>query len=69
MEYKLISQRNETLSVTEQILTNRGIALKDIDHYLHTTKNDNLDPLLIERIKNGVIILIQHIYNNDKILL
>lgn len=69
MEYKLISQRNEAFSVIEQILTNRGIALKDIDHYLHTTENDNLDPLLIERIKNGVIILIQHIYNNDKILL
>lgn len=69
MEYKLISEKNDNLSVIQQVLINRGIALKDIDHYLNTTENDNLDPSLIERIKDGVAILIKHIYNNDKILL
>lgn len=69
MEYKLISEKKDNLSVIQQILINRDIALKDIDHYLNTTENDNLDPSLIERIKDGVIILIKHIYNNDKILL
>ena len=69
MEYKLISEKNDNLSVIQQILINRGIALKDIDHYLNTTENDNLDPSLIQRIKDGVIILIKHINNNDKILL
>lgn len=69
MEYKLISEKKDNLSVIQQILINRGIALKDIDHYLNTTENDNLDPSLIERIKDGVMILIKHINNNDKILL
>ena len=69
MEYKLISEKNDNLSVIQQVLINRGIALKDIDHYLNTTENDNLDPTLIERIKDGVMILIKHISNNDKILL
>ena len=69
MEYKLISEKKDNLSVIQQILINRGIALKDIDHYLNTTKNDNLDPTLIERIKDGIMILIKHINNNDKILL
>ena len=69
MEYKLISEKKDNLSVIQQILINRGIALKDIDHYLNTTENDNLDPSLIKRIKDGVIILIKHINNNDKILL
>ena len=69
MEYKLISEKNDNLSVIQQILINRGIALKDIDHYLNTTENDNLDPFLIQRIKDGVMILIKHINNNDKVLL
>lgn len=69
MEYKLISEKKDNLSVIQQILINRDIALKDIDHYLNTTENDNLDPSLIERIKDGVMILIKHINNNDKILL
>lgn len=69
MEYKLISEKKDNLSVIQQILINRGIALKDIDHYLNTTENDNLDPFLIERIKDGAMILIKHINNNDKILL
>lgn len=69
MEYKLISEKEDNLSVIQQILINRGIALKDIDHYLNTTENDNLDPTLIKRIKDGVMILIKHINNNDKILL
>lgn len=69
MKYKLISEKKENLSVIQQVLINRGIALKDIDHYLNTTENDNLDPSLIERIKDGVMILIKHINNNDKILL
>lgn len=69
MEYKLISEKKDNLSVIQQILINRGIALKDIDHYLNTTENDNLDPSIIERIKDGAIMLIKHINNNDKILL
>lgn len=69
MEYKLISEKKDNLSVIQQILINRNIALKDIDHYLNTTENDNLDPSLIERIKDGVMILIKHISNDDKILL
>ena len=54
-------------SPIEQILNNRGI--KNIYHYLHTTDDDILDPSTIMNIKNGAIMLVSHINNNDKILI
>lgn len=50
-----------------RVLTNRGIPLQDIDHYLHTTKDDLLDPLLLDRINEGAQMLIKHIVNEDRI--
>ena len=35
MKYKLINEPNKKFSAIEQILYNRGIAEKDINHYLN----------------------------------
>lgn len=40
MKYSLIKPINPNYTTVEQILTNRGIAKEDIQHYLHTTQAD-----------------------------
>ena len=40
MKYKLISPINKNYSIQQQILTNRGIPINELDHYLHTTDED-----------------------------
>ena len=69
MQYKLITQPNNELSVIEQILINRGIQKADINHYLHTDETDNLNPNLIDRIEDGVKLLISHISKGDRIFI
>ena len=70
MEYQLITPRIplKNLTAVERVLTNRGIALAEIEHYLHTTDDDILDPKLIANIKNGIEMLIKHIAQNHDIL-
>lgn len=61
MEYKLIHPINESYTPTQQILTNRGIPLSEIDHYLHPVPSDNLDPKLLRNLEPAAACLIQHI--------
>lgn len=56
-------------SILEVLFAARGIPPEDIDHYLHTTKADILSPSLIANIDDGIKMLIQHIFNNDKIFI
>lgn len=51
------------------MLTNRGIPLAEINHYLHTTDDDILDPKLIDNIDKGVKMLIKHIAQEDDVLI
>ena len=44
MKYKLIAPINKNYNTIEQILTNRGIKYKDIEHYLNTTDEDINSP-------------------------
>ncbi len=53
MDYQLIAPRLPELSVVEQVFHNRGIEKENIQHYLFTTDNDLIDPLKIDRIKDG----------------
>ncbi len=69
MNYQLIAPRLPELSVVEQVFENRGIKKQDIYHYLHTSKNDLYDPLLLDRIQDGVKMLVKHINNQDKTLI
>lgn len=71
MDYRLIAPtvpRNE-LSAVERVLTNRGIELSEIQHYLHPTDQDILDPARISNMDAGLKMLIKHISQNDKVLI
>lgn len=69
MEYQLISEKqNKELSAVQQVLYNRGINVSDMEHYLNTTDDDILSPLLVDNIKEGAQLLIKHIFQNNKIL-
>ena len=72
MEYQLIAPRiplGRLLTAVEQVLANRGIAPENVEHYLNTTDEDILSPMLIMNIEEGVKILIKHIAQGDKVLI
>lgn len=69
MRYQLITPRNEALSAVEQVLFNRGINPKDIEHFKYPSVNDLVNPEKLEHIKDGVAMLISHIERNDKIFI
>lgn len=56
------------LKPIEKILVNRGIAQKDVIHYLHTTENDVIDYLKLKNIQKGADILRKHINLKSHIL-
>lgn len=70
MKYKLIEPIiPQELDVVNRVLTNRGIPLEDVEHYLQTCADDVIDPSCIARIKDGAQLLIQHLVNQDKIFI
>lgn len=69
MNYQLIAPRVPSMSMVEQVLTNRGIQQKEVEHYLNTTNADILNPALIANLQDGVKLLIKHISQNDKIFI
>ena len=72
MEYQLLTPsipiQNNATSV-ERVFANRGVFPSDIDHYLHTTREDILDPELLDNIAEGAKILIQHLAAGSKIFI
>ena len=69
MKYKLIAKPNENYSPMQQILVNRGIDVKDIEHYLKTSDADILNPDLLDNMVEGVKRLISAIKNQEKMFL
>lgn len=70
LQYQLIQPRNPELSPIEQIFANRGIIGKEnINHYLHTTKDDLIAPERLMNVRAGATMLIKHIKAQDKILI
>ena len=69
MKYKLIAKPNKNYSPMQQILVNRGIDVKDIEHYLKTSDADILNPDLLDNMVEGVKRLISAIKNKEKIFL
>ena len=72
MEYQLIAPRiplGRLLTAVEQVLANRGITPENVEHYLNTTDEDILSPMLIMNIEEGVKVLIKHIAQGDKVLI
>lgn len=69
MKYKIIAKPNKNYSPMQQILVNRGIDVKDIEHYLKTSDADILNPDLLDNMTEGVKRLISAIKNREKIFL
>ena len=69
MKYKLIAKPNKNYSPMQQILVNRGIDVKDIEHYLKTSDADILNPDLLDNMVEGVKRLISAIKNKEKMFL
>ena len=69
MKYQLIAPRDESLSPIEQILSNRGIAISDLEHFRYPNEQDVISPLLLKNMQEGAKMLIKHIANNDKIFI
>lgn len=61
MEYKLISPVDNTKTVIEQILINRGMLYEEIPHYLNAAKKDEYSPLLLDNIEEGARLLLKHL--------
>ena len=72
MKFQLIKNNNSILSTSaiEHILTNRGIAKENIQHYLNTTDADinNFSSFGEGRLKDAATALVKTIQNNDKCL-
>lgn len=70
MEYELINKDISDSNILNQILFNRGFeTTSDIRHYLNTTNEDLLDPLLLDNMQEGAQMLMRHVAANDKTLL
>ena len=71
MRYKLINENIYNYNAIQTILTNRGISLNEIHHYLNTTDEDICDLYLLGEsvLKAGATALIQTIRGNGKIFL
>ena len=71
MEYQLLASRipPRELSAVEQVLFNRGIDPENVEHYLHTTDEDILNPQMIMNIAEGAKVLVKHIAQGDKVLI
>lgn len=71
MIYKLKNEINKNYSATEQVLTNRGIRLSDIKHYLNTSDLDINSPLLFgeDKMRAAAAALISAIEADQEILI
>lgn len=65
MEFNLIAPKQPNKTLIEQILNNRGI--EDTYRYLNTSEQDVLNPLLLDNMRDGALMLIKHIQSNHKI--
>ncbi len=70
MEYQLLTPSipvQKDATPVELVFANRGIFPSDIDHYLNTTREDILDPELLDNIAQGAKMFVQHLAAGDKI--
>lgn len=71
MRYQLINKPNQNFSTIQQILYNRGIAKKDILHYINLSDQDINSPLLLgeENLKEALSRILHAITFNKKTLI
>lgn len=69
MEYQLLTSSISTNNSIERVFANRGIEPSNINHYLHTTKEDILDPSSFAHMERGINMLLSHLNANNKIFI
>lgn len=72
MEYQLLGPElldRTDLTPIERVFLNRGIEPQNINHYLQTTEEDILNPLLLENMDRGARMLVKHFAAGDKIFI
>lgn len=67
MNYALIANINNNLTVTEQILSNRGIPFNKINSYIKTTDSCLNPPELLDSIQIAAFLLLKHLKSSSKI--
>ena len=72
MEYQLKKsllplEFDKDYTAVERIFMNRGMSPEKVQHYLEVNEKDLLNPELLNHMKDGAKILMQHIAANDKI--
>ena len=68
MNFQLRAPRIPHMSVVEQVFVNRGIPANEVEHYLHTSVADVIDPATITNIEAGAKMLVSHIAQGHKVL-
>lgn len=68
MNFQLRAPRIPHMSVVEQVFVNRGIPAEEVNHYLHTSVADVIDPATITNMEAGAKMLVSHIAQNHKVL-
>lgn len=68
MNFQLRAPRIPHMSVVEQVFVNRGIPAEEVNHYLHTSVADVIDPATITNMETGAKMLVSHIAQNHKVL-
>ena len=74
MNYQLLMPEADNLakkelSAIEWIFANRGIHPEDINHYLHTSQQDIINPRFLDNIAQGAQMFITHLLSGDKIFI
>jgi single-stranded-DNA-specific exonuclease len=67
MKYSLISEPNPNLTITQQILVNRGIPFEQINNYIKTTDASLHAPEQMDSIQVAVFLLLKHLKVGSKI--
>lgn len=66
MRYTLLSEEIPFYTPIEQIFSNRGIPLSEINHYKNVSIKDTHSPELFENIEAGVSLLVKHLKSSNK---
>jgi len=69
MKFQLMNDINPVYTPIQQVMTNRGMELSEIDEYFNPTPNDLHSPMLLDNMQKGIDCLLKHIKNESKILI
>ena len=67
MKYRLINPINKSYTAVEQVLSNRGISVNEVTNYLRTTDECLHSPRLLDNIREGAKLYVQHLSKGSKI--